>query len=35
LELVLDPEMDVMTLAPLLVAADDKPPRRRKQQPRV
>jgi hypothetical protein len=35
LELVLDPEMDVMTLAPLLAAADDKPPRRRKQQPRV
>jgi len=35
LELILDPELDVMTLAPMVAAVDDKPPRRRKRQSRV
>jgi len=33
LELVLDPELDVMTLAPLFATADDKPNRRKKRRP--
>jgi hypothetical protein len=31
--LVLDPELDVMTLAPVLFAADDKVTRRRRKTP--